>query len=66
MKIDYLQFVRWSNKDKVYIGYCPNLFIGGVCHGKDESNVYAELCDLVAKDVRSASPRCQPRGRVIS
>ena len=30
----YLQFVRWSGEDKVYVGYCPDLFpAGGVCHG---------------------------------
>ena len=51
MKIDYLKFVRWSEKDKVYVGYCPDLFIGGVCHGKDENKVYAELCDLVEEDL---------------
>ena len=39
MKIDYLRFVRWSEKDKVCIGYCPDLFIGGACHGKDENKV---------------------------
>ena len=51
MKIDYLKFVRWSEKDKVYVGYCPDLFLGGVCHGKDENKVYAELCELVEEDI---------------
>jgi hypothetical protein len=48
--MNHLKFVQWSNKDKVYIGYCPDLFIGGVCHGKDECKVYATLCRLVAED----------------
>jgi hypothetical protein len=60
MKIDYLKFVRWSEKDKVYIGYCPDLFIGGACHGKDEYKVYLELCELVDKDVAQRRRAKQP------
>jgi len=60
MKIDYLKFVRWSKKDKVYVGYCPDLFIGGVCHGKDESEVYSELCSLVDEDVAQRRRAKQP------
>jgi hypothetical protein len=60
MKIDYLKFVRWSNEDKVYIGYCPDLFIGGACHGKDENKVYAELCHLVEEDVAQRRRSRQP------
>ena len=51
MKTDYLKFVRWSDEDKIFIGYCPDLFIGGVCHGKNESKVYIELCRLVEEDI---------------
>jgi hypothetical protein len=60
MKIDYLKFVRWSAKDKVYVGYCPDLFIGGVCHGKDENKVYAELCELVDEDIAQRRRAKQP------
>ena len=60
MKIDYLKFVRWSDKDKVYVGYCPDLFIGGVCHGKDENKVYAELCRLVDEDIAQRRRAKQP------
>jgi predicted RNase H-like HicB family nuclease len=42
----YLKFVYWSDEDQVYIGVCPDLFIGG-CHGHDEQEVYKELCELV-------------------
>ena len=52
MKPDYLKFVQWSDEDNLYIGYCPDLFVGGACHGKDERKVYAELCRLVADDLR--------------
>ena len=60
MKIDYLKFVRWSEMDKVYVGFCPDLFIGGVCHGKDENKVYAELCALVEEDVAQRRRAKQP------
>ena len=60
MKIDYLKFVRWSEKDKVYVGYCPDLFIGGACHGKDENKVYAELCELVDEDMAQRRRAKQP------
>ena len=60
MKIDYLKFVRWSEKDKVYVGYCPDLFIGGICHGNDESKVYSELCELVEEDVTQRRRAKQP------
>ena len=36
MKADYLKFVQWSEPDQLFVGYCPDLFIGGVCHGSDE------------------------------
>lgn len=32
----YLRFVKWSDEDQYYIGYCPDLFYGGVCHGEIE------------------------------
>jgi hypothetical protein len=63
MKADYLKFVQWSDEDDLFVGYCPDLFIGGVCHGKDEQKVYRELTRLVAEEVaertrtRSALPR---------
>jgi predicted RNase H-like HicB family nuclease len=51
MKAGYLKFVQWNAEDGVYVGYCPDLFIGGVCHGKDERRVYAELCSLVTNEI---------------
>ena len=29
----YHRFVRWSDEDQCYIGYCPDLYFGGTCHG---------------------------------
>lgn len=36
----YLKFVRWSDEDRLYIGYCPDLFpFGGVCHAEAEEEL---------------------------
>jgi hypothetical protein len=51
MKTSYLKFVQWNESDQVHVGYCPDLFIGGVCHGLDEAKVYAELCRLVGDEL---------------
>jgi hypothetical protein len=49
----YLKFVRWSDDDKAYVGYCPDLFPwGGVCHDDDEEQTYRELRALVAEEIR--------------
>ena len=48
----YLKFVRWSDEDRLYLGYCPDLFPwGGVCHGATEENVYRQLAELVRAEV---------------
>ena len=50
---EYLRWVDGSAEDGLYIGYCPDLFIGGCCHGDDPVKVYAKLCDLVSEEVES-------------
>jgi len=48
----YLKFVRWSDSDRRYVGYCPDLFPwGGVCHGNDEQETYRQLCGLVREEI---------------
>ena len=48
----YLKFVRWSDEDRVYIGFCPDLFpCGGVCHGSSEEAAYRKLRLLVRDEV---------------
>jgi predicted RNase H-like HicB family nuclease len=48
----YLKFVRWSDEDHVYVGYCPDLFLwGGVCHGDDEEQTYRQLRTLVREQI---------------
>lgn len=48
----YLKFVRWSEDDRAYVGYCPDLFPwGGVCHGATEEAAYRKLRLLVREEV---------------
>ena len=48
----YLKFVLWSDEDKLYVGYCPDLFPwGGVCHGTAEEETYIQLCALVRGEI---------------
>jgi len=48
----YLKFVRWSDEDRAYVGFCPDLFPwGGVCHGAGEEAAYRKLRRLVREEV---------------
>ena len=50
----YLKFVRWSEEDGAYIGYCPDLFPwGGVCHHTEEQWAYQELSELVNEEIEA-------------
>jgi len=62
----YLKFVRWSEEDSAYIGFCPDLFPwGGVCHGIDEEHTYHQLCALVREEIEDiqAAGRLLPQAR---
>ncbi len=50
-----MMFVRWSNDDRLYVGYCPDLFpAGGVCHGATRVEAYGKLCEIVDDTVQTA------------
>lgn len=54
----YLKFVRWSEEDRLYVGYCPDLFPwGGVCHGTTEEAAYRKLRRLVREEVMELSQK---------
>lgn len=42
----YHRWVEWSEEDQVYVGRCPDLFLGG-CHGSDPLEVAAELQQVI-------------------
>lgn len=46
----YAKIVEWSEQDRCYVGSCPGLFYGG-CHGQDEQQVFAELCEIVEETI---------------
>ena len=46
----YVKIVERSEEDQCFVGSCPGLFYGG-CHGDNEQEVFAELCDLVAETI---------------
>ena len=57
----YLKFVRWSETDGLYIGYCPDLFPwGGVCHGVTEEETYHQLTELVREEVAELTRAGKP------
>ena len=48
----YLKFVRLSEDDSLYVGYCPDLFPwGGVCHAATEEEAYKELRVLAREEI---------------
>lgn len=42
----YVKIVEWFDEDQCFVGQCPGI-IGPCCHGTDEAQVYAELCQIV-------------------
>jgi predicted RNase H-like HicB family nuclease len=42
----YAKIVEWSDEDQCFVGSSPGLILGG-CHGLDEKEVFAQLCDIV-------------------
>ena len=46
----YVKIVEWSDTDQCFMGSCPGLLYGG-CHGDDEKEVFAELCDIVEEAI---------------
>ena len=54
-------FVQWSEEDRLYVGYCPDLFPwGGVCHGATSPEAFAELCEVVEDMVTTAEEQGLP------
>jgi predicted RNase H-like HicB family nuclease len=63
MKLEdrYLMFVRWSDEDEVYVGYCPDLFpAGGVCHADTAVGAFAKLAEIVSDTIATAQEQGLP------
>jgi predicted RNase H-like HicB family nuclease len=66
----YLMFVQWSEADRLYVGYCPDLFpAGGVCHGETSVEAFEKLTEIVEDTVITAEDQGlelpEPRTRVM-
>ena len=46
----YAEIVEWSDEDQCYVGSAPGPILGG-CHGSDEKEVFAELCEIVEEAI---------------
>jgi hypothetical protein len=46
----YAKIVEWSDEDQCSVGSAPGLILGG-CHGHDEKEFFAELCDIVEEAI---------------
>ena len=46
----YAKIIEWSDEDQCYVGSAPGLIYGG-CHGQDEREVFAELCQIVEEAI---------------
>lgn len=46
----YVKIVEWSPADGCYVGSAAGLFYGG-CHGDDQQQVFAELCQIVDETI---------------
>ena len=46
----YTKLVEWSEEDQCYVGSAPGLILGG-CHGDDEKEVFADLCQIVEEAI---------------
>jgi len=46
----YAKIVEWSEEDQCFVGSAPGLLFGG-CHGSDEKEVFAELCQIVDETI---------------
>ncbi len=55
----YIKLVEWSDEDGCFVGQCPGI-IGPCCHGDDEANLYAELCQIVEEWIETMTGRGQP------
>ena len=45
------RFVRWSDEDQSYIGCCPDLYFGDVCHGEPEEQTDFDLCPIIRDEI---------------
>ena len=60
----YAKIVEWSDEDGCYVGSAPGLVLGG-CHGDNEKEVFAELCQIVEEAIEIYEKDAEVRYVVI-
>ena len=55
----YIKLVEWSDDDQCFVGQCPGI-VGPCCHGDDEADVYAQLCQIVEEWIETLKSDGQP------
>jgi predicted RNase H-like HicB family nuclease len=55
----YIKIVEWSDEDHCFVGQCPGV-IGPCCHGDNEAEVYAQLCEIVEEWIETMKQSGQP------
>ena len=55
----YIKLVEWSDEDQCFVGQCPGI-MGPCCHGDDEAEVYAQLCQIVDEWIETLKNDGQP------
>jgi predicted RNase H-like HicB family nuclease len=55
----YVKIVEWSDEDQTFVGQCPGI-IGPCCHGDEEAQVYAELCQIVEEWIETLKQDGKP------
>lgn len=55
----YIKIVEWSDEDHCFIGQCPGV-VGQCCHGNNEVEVYAELCQIVDESLEILKQDSKP------
>lgn len=57
----YHRWVAWSAEDQIYIGYCPDLAVGGITHAPTRSEaeeLLSEALEIAAE--HNESTGCWP------
>lgn len=54
----YVKIVEWSDEDQCFVGQCPGI-VGPCCHGDDEAEVYAQLCQIVDEWIEIMKLECK-------
>lgn len=56
----YHHYILWSDEDEAFIGYCPDLSRGGMCHDENPIEAYRKLLEAVNWFIEDELERGRP------